>query len=60
VDGITLQLSSTNPSVATVQPTLQIYSDGSNFTTVVVLVSGVAPGTAVIHVNALPYIRMLP
>jgi hypothetical protein len=56
VPGLTLQLTSSDPKVATVQPTVQFYSDGSSITTVVVVVSGVGPGTAVIHASALPAI----
>lgn len=56
VNGLTVQLSSSNPGVANLQPTVQFYPDGSSITTVVVVVSGIAPGTAIIHANALPYI----
>jgi hypothetical protein len=56
IDGLTVQLSSTNPAVAQVQPTVQFYPDGSSITTVVVVVHGISPGTAVIHANALPFI----
>jgi hypothetical protein len=56
VQGITVQLTSSNPDVAGVQSSVQFYPDGSSFTTVVVLITGTAPGTAVIHASALPYI----
>ncbi len=56
VEGLTVQLSSSNSGVATLQPTVQFYPDGSSITTVMVLVAGVAPGTAVIHASALPSI----
>jgi hypothetical protein len=56
VNGLTVQLSSSNPGVATLQPSTQFYSDGSSVTTVVVVVTGVAPGTAVIHAGAPPSI----
>jgi hypothetical protein len=56
VEGLTVQLSSSNSGVATLQPTVQFYPDGSSITTVMVLVTGVAPGTAVIHASALPSI----
>ena len=38
VNGLTVQLSSSNPGVATLQPSTQFYSDGSSITTVVVVV----------------------
>lgn len=56
VEGLTVYLSSSNPYVAAVQPSVQFYPDGSSVTTVVVVVSGLSPGTSVIHVNALPFI----
>jgi hypothetical protein len=56
VEGLTLQLTSSNPNVAQLQPSVQMYPDGSSITTVVVVISGIAPGTAVVHVNALPFI----
>jgi hypothetical protein len=56
VEGITVQLSSTNPNIAALQPGVQFYPDGSSITTVVVVITGVAPGTAVIHANAAPFI----
>ena len=56
IEGLTVQLTSSNPYVAAVQPTVQFYPDGSSVTTVVVVVSGLSPGTSVIHVNALPFI----
>jgi len=56
VNGLTVNLSSSNPSVASVQPSVQFYSDGSSVTTVVVVVNGLAPGTAIIHASALPSI----
>ena len=56
VEGLTVQLSSTDTRVATVQPSVQFYSDGSSITTVVVVVTGVSPGTAQIRVGAVPMI----
>ena len=56
VEGLTVQLSSSDPRVATVQPTVQFYPDGSSITTVVVVVTGAGPGTAVIHAGAPPFI----
>jgi hypothetical protein len=56
VPAITMQLSSSDPTVATLQPTVQFYPDGSSITTVVVVVSGVMPGAAVIHAGAAPFI----
>ncbi len=56
VEALTVKLSSSAPHIAAVQPTVQFYPDGSSITTVVVVVNGLAPGTAVIHANALPAI----
>ena len=56
VPGLTMQLSSSNPAVASVQPAVQFYPDGSSVTTVVVVISGNSPGSAVIHASALPSI----
>jgi hypothetical protein len=56
VEPVTLYLSSSNESVAWLQPSVNVYSDGSNYTTVVVWVNGLAPGTASIRVSSLPYI----
>jgi len=56
VNGLTVQLSSSNPAVAAVQPSVQFYSDGSSITTVVVVVTGITAGTAVIHAGAPPFI----
>jgi hypothetical protein len=56
VNGLTVQLSSSDPGVATLQPSTQFYPDGSSITTVVVVVTGVAPGTAIIHAGAPPSI----
>lgn len=56
VEGLTVNLSSSNPGVATLQPTAQFYPDGSSITTVMVQVTGVVPGTAIIHASALPSI----
>jgi hypothetical protein len=56
VDGLTVQLTSSNPQVASVQPSVHFYSDGSSITTIVVVVNGVSPGTAILHVSALPFI----
>ena len=54
--GVTVQLSSSNPNVAAVPATVDLYPDGSSFTTVVVLVRGIASGTAVIRASAPPFI----
>ena len=54
--GVTVQLSSSNPNVAAVPATVDLYPDGSSFTTVVVLVRGIAPGTATIRASAPPFI----
>ncbi len=56
VSGLTVQLSSSNTAVATVQPSVQFYPDGSSITTVVVLINAVGPGTAIIHAGAPPFI----
>jgi hypothetical protein len=56
VNGLTVQLSSSDSRVATVQPAVQFYPDGSSVTTVVVVVTGAGSGTAVIHASALPSI----
>jgi hypothetical protein len=56
VEALTVQLSSSNSSIASVQPSVLFYSDGSSITTVVVVVSGHAPGTAVIQASSLPAI----
>jgi hypothetical protein len=55
-NGLTIQLASSNPNVAAVPPTVDFYPDGSSFTTVVVMVRAVGPGTAVIRASALPFI----
>jgi hypothetical protein len=55
-NGLTIQLASSNPAVATVPATVDFYPDGSSFTTVVVMVRAVGPGTAVIRASALPFI----
>lgn len=56
VDGLTVHLTSSDPHVAAVQPTVRFYPDGSSVTTVVVVVDAVAPGTTTIHASALPFI----
>ena len=56
VEALTVSLSSSDTRVASLQPTVQFYPDGSAITTVVVVVTGVAPGTAVLHASALPAI----
>jgi hypothetical protein len=55
-NGLTIQLSSSNPNVARVPPSIDLYPDGSEFTTVVILVTGVSPGTAIIRAGAPPFI----
>ena len=51
-NGLTVQLSSSNPSVAAVPASIDFYPDGSSFTTIVVLVRAVGPGVAVIRTSA--------
>ena len=53
---MTIQLTSSNPNVVRVPPTVDLYPDGSEFTTVAIMVTGVAPGSAVIHAGAPPFI----
>ena len=53
---MTVQLSSSNANVAAVPATVDLYPDSSSFTTVVVLVRGIAPGTATIRASAPPFI----
>jgi hypothetical protein len=54
--GITLTLSSSNTGVATVPPQQTFFPDGSSISTLVIPVTGIAAGTAVIHAGAPPYI----
>jgi hypothetical protein len=54
--GIVLTLSSSNNAVATVPPQQTFYPDGSSVSTLVIPVTGIGPGTAVIHAGAPPYI----
>jgi hypothetical protein len=56
VNGLEVQLTSSDPRIATLQPSVLFYPDGSQITTVVVVVSGLAPGTAVIRAVSPPYI----
>ena len=56
VNGLTVQLSSSDTRVATVQPSVQFYPDGSSITTVVVVVTGAGAGAAVIHAGIPPFI----
>lgn len=42
-NGLTIHLSSSNSDVVRVPPSVDLYPDGSSFTTVVVVVTGVAP-----------------
>jgi hypothetical protein len=51
IGGLTVNLSSDNPSVATVQATVTI---PANITSVIVPVNGVAVGSTLIHASALP------
>lgn len=60
IEGLTVYLSSSNTNVATVQPSVSFYSDGSSVTTVVVAVNGIARGTSVVHVGAPPFISDAP
>ena len=54
--GIVLTLSSSNPAVATVPPQQTFFPDGSSFSTLVIPVTVVGPGTTVIHAGAPPYL----
>jgi hypothetical protein len=54
--GLTVQLTSSNPAVATVQPVITFYPDGSAFTTLVIPVTPVGPGSTLITAGAPPYI----
>lgn len=54
--GIVLSLSSSNPAVATVPPQQTFFPDGSSFSTLIIPVTVVGPGTTVIHAGATPYI----
>jgi hypothetical protein len=56
VNGLTVQLTSSNPNVAWVQPSVQFYPDGSSVTTVIVVINSQSPGSATIHASALPFI----
>ena len=53
VDGVTVDLSSSNTNVATLQHTVTFYPDGSEFTTVFIPVQGLSPGTATIRASGL-------
>jgi len=52
-DGLTVNLTSTNTAVATVQASINFYPDGSHITTVTIPVTAVAPGTALIKASGL-------
>jgi uncharacterized protein YjdB len=54
--GIVLTLSSSNTAVATVPPQQTFYPDGSSISTLVIPVTAIGPGTAVIHAGVPPYI----
>jgi hypothetical protein len=49
--GLTITLTSGSPAVASVQQSVGFYPDGSAFTTVGIQVTGLTPGTAVIHAS---------
>jgi hypothetical protein len=54
--GFFAQLQSDNPAVAMVQGTLGYFPDGSSHEDNAVPITGLAPGTTVIHASALPFI----
>jgi hypothetical protein len=54
--GVIVQLTSSNPNVATVPATVPLYPDGSSFSSSVFLVTGVSPGTTIIRASAPPFI----
>ncbi len=51
--GLTVNFTSSNPAVATVRESIDIYPDGSEFTTVALVVSAHAPGTTVITASGI-------
>ena len=54
--GIAVAVSSSNTSVATTPATITFFPSGGGVATANLPVTGVAPGSAVIHVNATPFI----
>ena len=53
IGGVTVNLASSNPSVASVPPSVVFFPDGSPFTTISVPVSGLTVGTTVITADGL-------
>ena len=53
LDGLSINLNSSNSAVATVPPTVNFFWDGSNVPTLRVPVTSVAPGTALIHASGI-------
>lgn len=51
--GLSVSLNSSNPSVAAVQQSVNFFPDGSEFTTVVIPVTGLSPGTTLIRASGL-------
>ena len=51
--GITVTLTSSDPSVAQVQPSVNFFPDGSEFTTLAINVTGLTAGTAIITAEGL-------
>jgi hypothetical protein len=51
--GLTVTLTSSNTGVATLQQSVNFFPDGSEFTTVLIPVLGVGPGTATIHASGI-------
>ncbi len=56
VCSVTVALSSDNPNVALVQPSVSFFPDGSSQAIDQIQISAVGPGTTVIHAGAPPYI----
>ena len=54
--GLTVNLSSDNPSVAQVNPTATFLPSGGGPSTAVININGLAPGTTLIHASASPFI----
>jgi hypothetical protein len=53
---VTVGLTSDNPNVALVQPSVSFFPDGSSQAINQIQISAVSPGTTVIHAGAPPYI----
>ena len=52
-DGLTVNLSSSNPGVASLQSSVNFFPDGSEFTTVIIPVTGGTPGTAILRASGI-------